>query len=76
MTTGGEPRESTRPGPPAPAGPAQGPGPRPAGGPEPEAERPGDPACLLRRVCPACGAVADTDPPTTCPACHAYMPAT
>lgn len=36
----------------------------------PEYERPGDPACLLRRVCPACGAVADEDPPTTCPQCH------
>jgi rubrerythrin len=35
---------------------------------------PGDPACLLRRVCPACGSVADDDPPTVCPACHAQMP--
>ena len=38
-------------------------------------DRPGDPACLLRRVCPACGAVADHDPPTVCPQCHADMPA-
>ena len=38
------------------------------------AERPGDPACLLRRVCQACGAVADTDPPTVCPQCGAEMP--
>jgi rubrerythrin len=37
-------------------------------------DRPGDPPCLLRRVCPACGSVAETDPPTTCPRCHAQMP--
>jgi rubrerythrin len=37
-------------------------------------DRPGDPACLLRRVCPACGSVADEDPPTTCPTCHATIP--
>jgi rubrerythrin len=35
---------------------------------------PGDPACLLRRVCPACGSVAGEDPPTVCPNCHAQMP--
>jgi rubrerythrin len=40
-----------------------------------EDDRPGDPACLLRRVCQACGAVADHDPPTVCPQCHAEMPA-
>jgi len=40
------------------------------------AERPGDPACLLRRVCQACGAVADTDPPTVCPECGSEMPGT
>jgi ribosomal protein S27AE len=34
---------------------------------------PGDPVCLLRRVCPACGAVADHDPPAVCPQCHAEM---
>ena len=39
------------------------------------AERGGDPACWLRRVCPHCGSMADADPPTTCPACHALMPA-
>ena len=39
-------------------------------------ERPGDPACLLRRVCQACGAVADTDPPTVCPQCGCEMPGT
>jgi len=38
------------------------------------AERPGDPACLLHRVCQACGAVADTDPPTVCPQCGSEMP--
>jgi len=38
-------------------------------------DRPGDPACLLRRVCQQCGSVADSDPPTTCPVCHADMPA-
>jgi len=37
-------------------------------------ERGGDPACWLRRVCPQCGSMADADPPTTCPACHADMP--
>ena len=48
---------------------------------QPEAEpadfaedRPGDPACLLRRVCQACGGVADTDPPTVCPQCGTEMP--
>lgn len=39
-----------------------------------EPERPGDPVCLLRRVCPACGAVAGEDPPTICPQCHAELP--
>ena len=39
-------------------------------------DRPGDPACLLRRVCQACGGVADTDPPTVCPQCGAEMPGT
>lgn len=38
-------------------------------------DRPGDPVCLLRRVCQRCGSVADFDPPTTCPTCHADMPA-
>jgi hypothetical protein len=34
-------------------------------------DRPGDPACWLRRVCPACGTLADVDPPTTCVQCRA-----
>jgi rRNA maturation endonuclease Nob1 len=44
------------------------------GGPraEPEDEG-GDPACWLRRVCPACGRLADEDPPTICPACGAEL---
>ena len=45
------------------------------GGHDADEDRPGDPACLLRRVCPECGSVADTDPPTVCPQCHAEMPA-
>ena len=39
-----------------------------------EDDNPGDPACWLKRVCPECGALADADPPTTCPQCHAAMP--
>jgi len=39
-------------------------------------DRPGDPACLLRRVCQACGAVAEADPPAVCPQCGADLPAT
>ena len=35
---------------------------------EPVAEG-GDPACWLARVCPACGRLADEDPPPRCPAC-------
>ncbi|NEK58911.1 MarR family transcriptional regulator [Geodermatophilus sabuli] len=34
----------------------------------------GDPACWLHRVCPACGRMADGDPPTTCPACGEPLP--
>ncbi len=37
-------------------------------------DRPGDPACLLPRVCQACGAVAESDPPTTCPQCSSEIP--
>jgi rubrerythrin len=37
-------------------------------------DRPGDPVCLLRRVCQQCGSVADEDPPTTCPTCRASIP--
>jgi uncharacterized protein YeaO (DUF488 family) len=40
----------------------------------PEDDTPGDPACWLRRVCPACGTLADADPPTTCPHCRAPIP--
>ncbi|WP_347058871.1 hypothetical protein ABC795_00730 [Blastococcus sp. HT6-30] len=35
----------------------------------------GDPACWLRRVCPACGGLADEDPPTVCPRCGTRLPA-
>ncbi len=45
----------------------------PATGSGPGEDRPGDPVCLLRRVCPTCGGVADTDPPTTCPHCHSEI---
>jgi hypothetical protein len=34
----------------------------------------GDPACWVRRVCAACGRLADEDPPTHCPACGAELP--
>jgi hypothetical protein len=40
-----------------------------------EADTPGDPACWMKRVCPACGTLADADPPTTCAHCHATIPA-
>jgi rubrerythrin len=40
----------------------------------PDEDRPGDPACWLRRVCPECGTLADEDPPTTCPHCQASIP--
>ncbi|HUY09796.1 MAG TPA: DUF488 family protein [Candidatus Dormibacteraeota bacterium] len=33
-------------------------------------EEGGDPACWQRRVCPNCGALADSDPPTICEECH------
>jgi hypothetical protein len=38
-------------------------------------EEGGDPACWLRRVCPACGRMADEDPPTRCLACGEELPA-
>ena len=44
----------------------------PAAAPRPEDEG-GDPACSLRRVCPACGRVANQDPPTVCAACGAEL---
>jgi hypothetical protein len=34
----------------------------------------GDPACWLHRVCPACGRLAEEDPPTRCAACGAELP--
>jgi rubrerythrin len=34
----------------------------------------GDPACWLARVCPACGRLADGDPPTRCPSCGEELP--
>lgn len=37
-------------------------------------DRPGDPACLLARVCQACGAVAESGPPATCPQCGSEIP--
>lgn len=52
------------------AGQAKGVG-RPAQAEEPDV--PGDPACWLPRVCQACGAIADADPPTTCPQCGAAI---
>ena len=53
------------------AGPAQ----RGSAGPRDEDDDvPGDPACWLHRVCPACGSIADADPPTTCPQCHTEIP--
>lgn len=38
-------------------------------------DRPGEPACLLPMVCQACGAVAESEPPTTCPQCGSDIPA-
>jgi rubrerythrin len=29
----------------------------------------GEPVCLMHRLCPACGGLANEDPPTTCPHC-------
>lgn len=37
---------------------------------------PGDPACWMARVCPDCGGLAETDPPTRCPRCGADIPET
>ncbi|WP_204263637.1 hypothetical protein [Geodermatophilus normandii] len=48
--------------------------PEPAGGAGPE-DAGGDPACWLARVCPACGRLADEDPPTRCAACGEELPA-
>ncbi|HVD27874.1 MAG TPA: hypothetical protein VNC79_05160 [Mycobacteriales bacterium] len=43
-------------------------------GPEAPEDEGGDAACWARRVCPACGRLADEDPPTRCPACGAELP--
>jgi hypothetical protein len=61
---------------PARPGAAARPGqPRDSAGPEDEYDdRPGDPVCWLCRVCPACGTLADADPPTICPQCRALIP--
>jgi rubrerythrin len=39
--------------------------------PRPESE----PVCLVHRVCPECGRLADEEPPTRCPECGAEVPA-
>jgi uncharacterized protein YeaO (DUF488 family) len=38
-------------------------------------DRGGDSVCWLPRVCPRCGAMTDTEPPTTCPQCGSDIPA-
>lgn len=43
---------------------------------EPVREEGGDPACWLHRVCPACGRIADEDPPTPCPGCGELIEST
>jgi rubrerythrin len=51
--------------------------PGPVSGPLPAgplgADEGGDPVCWLHRVCPACGRLADEDPPTRCPACGVLL---
>lgn|SRR5487761_121674 len=37
-------------------------------------EEGGDPACWQKRVCPNCGALADSDPPTVCAECRHRIP--
>ena len=44
------------------------------GGPQ-AGESGGDAPCWLNRVCPRCGAIADQDPPVSCPQCQAAIPA-
>jgi hypothetical protein len=39
------------------------------------ADEGGDPACWLHRVCPACGRLADEEPPTRCAACGELLEA-
>ncbi len=36
-------------------------------------DRPGDAVCWLRLVCPACGAMAETEPPADCRQCGARI---
>ncbi|WP_167761118.1 hypothetical protein [Geodermatophilus sp. DF01-2] len=48
---------------------------RPAGVPRPAEPEGGDPACWVRRVCPACGRLADADPPVRCTTCGEQLPA-
>ena len=43
-------------------------------GSEAPTEAGGDPACWQNRVCPNCGALAGTDPPTICEQCHLEIP--
>ncbi|WP_035803115.1 hypothetical protein [Kitasatospora mediocidica] len=38
-----------------------------------EPEYGGEPACLLDRVCPDCGALTEHSPPTRCPRCGATV---
>jgi hypothetical protein len=35
----------------------------------------GSPVCFLPLVCPDCGRLSDTEPPTTCAGCGAELPA-
>lgn len=39
-----------------------------------DADEGGDPACWQNRVCPACGGLAEADPPVRCPRCGADIP--
>ncbi|GAA0288165.1 hypothetical protein GCM10010302_28150 [Streptomyces polychromogenes] len=54
--------------------------PRPSGAPDPDAPRPappaegGEPACLLHRVCPACGRLAEDPSPYHCAHCGTELP--
>jgi rubrerythrin len=38
-------------------------------------DRPGDPVCWLRLVCPECGSMAEAEPPVDCPQCGARIEA-
>jgi hypothetical protein len=39
-----------------------------------EPDEGGEAACWLGRVCPSCGQLADSDPPTTCSGCGDEIP--